>query len=116
MMTAAKDILLGIDFGTGGCKVTAIDCCGNLAGENSVEYPTEFAHPGWSEQNPCDWYSAMCQALKNLQQNGLDLTACEELFVTASPADFGLAAENGEFTICSGKRIGGVARYQGDFV
>ena len=40
------------------------------------------------------------------QQNGLDLTACEELFVTASPADFGLAAENGEFTICSGKRIG----------
>ena len=74
MMTAAKDILLGIDFGTGGCKVTAIDCCGNPAGENSVEYPTEFAHPGWSEQNPCDWYSAMCQALKNLQQNGLDLS------------------------------------------
>ena len=70
---AEKDILLGIDFGTGGCKVTAIDCCGNLVGENSVEYPTEFAHVGWSEQNPADWYNAMCQALKNLKSKGLDL-------------------------------------------
>ena len=73
MSEVSKDILLGIDFGTGGCKVTAIDCVGNLVGENSVEYPTEFAHVGWSEQVPADWYDAMCRALKNLRDKGVDL-------------------------------------------
>lgn len=68
-----KDLLLGIDFGTGGCKVTAIDVSGHFAGEASEEYPTEHAYPGWSEQNPEDWYAAMCRALKKLQQNGVDL-------------------------------------------
>ena len=68
-----KDLLLGIDFGTGGCKVTAIRLDGAFAGEASEEYPTEHAHPGWSEQDPADWYTAMCCALKKLQQNGIDL-------------------------------------------
>ena len=56
-------IFLGIDFGTGGCKVTAISGTGALQGEASTEYVTEFAHPGWSEQNPADWYRAMCASL-----------------------------------------------------
>ena len=67
-----KDLLLGIDFGTGGCKVTAITTCGRLAGEASVEYPTEYAHPGWSEQLPEDWYKAMCSALQTLWSKGVD--------------------------------------------
>ena len=68
-----KDLLLGIDFGTGGCKITALDTCGHFAGEASEEYPTEHAYPGWSEQIPEDWYSAMCRALQKLEQNGVDL-------------------------------------------
>ena len=72
-MSSEKNILLGIDFGTGGCKVTAIDITGNLLGEASVEYVTEFARPGWSEQTPSDWYDAMCGALKKLRENGLAL-------------------------------------------
>ena len=71
-MMAADSIFLGIDFGTGGCKVTAISEDGVLQGEASTEYVTEFAHPGWSEQNPADWYAAMCASLKKLQDNGLD--------------------------------------------
>ena len=69
---AADSIFLGIDFGTGGCKVTAISEDGVLQGEASTEYVTEFAHPGWSEQNPADWYAAMCTSLKKLRDNGLD--------------------------------------------
>ena len=69
---AADSIFLGIDFGTGGCKVTAISEDGVLQGEASTEYVTEFAHPGWSEQNPADWYAAMCASLKKLRGNGLD--------------------------------------------
>lgn len=72
-MSGEKNILLGIDFGTGGCKVTAIDFAGTLLGEASVEYKTEFLHPGWSEQNPADWYDAMCKALHKLSGNGVDL-------------------------------------------
>ena len=37
---SARDLLLGGDFGSGGCKVTLIDTAGHLAGESSVEYRT----------------------------------------------------------------------------
>ncbi len=66
-------LLLGIDFGTGGCKVTAIDARGALLGDASVEYTTYHEHPGWSEQAPADWYPAMCQALAKLREKGVDL-------------------------------------------
>ncbi len=39
------------------------------------------------------------------EQNGLDLTESEELFVTDSAADFGIKVTS-DFTICCGKRIG----------
>jgi len=67
-----KDLLLGIDFGTGGCKVTVITTSGELAGEASVEYPTHYPHPGWAEQTPSDWYDAMCKALAEVRKAGVD--------------------------------------------
>lgn len=72
-MAEDRDILLGIDFGTGGCKVSAITTDGRLAGTAAVEYATEFAHPGWSEQRPGDWYGAMCSALRALETGGVSL-------------------------------------------
>ena len=66
-------LLLGIDFGTGGCKVTAIGADGSFAGEASVEYPTYHDHPGWSEQEPQDWWNALCSALAKLSSKGIDL-------------------------------------------
>ena len=39
------------------------------------------------------------------EQNGLDLTESEDLFVTDSAADFGIKVTS-DFTICCGKRIG----------
>ncbi len=66
-------ILLGIDYGTGGCKVTAIDETGAFAGEASVEYTTYHDHPGWSEQEPDDWWSSLCEALCKLSSKGIDL-------------------------------------------
>lgn len=71
---AVKSILLGIDFGTGGCKVTAIRPDGALAGEASVEYPTYHDRPGWSEQEPSDWWKALCEALRKLSAKGVDLS------------------------------------------
>ena len=61
--------LLGIDYGTGGCKVTALGTDGSLVGEASVEYTTYHDHPGWSEQEPQDWWDALCAALRKLAGN-----------------------------------------------
>jgi xylulokinase len=61
-----KDLLLGIDFGTGGCKVTLIDTAGAHIASCSGEYATSHPHHGWAEQNPADWYSTMCRVLKEL--------------------------------------------------
>ena len=73
-MMDGDSIFLGVDFGTGGCKVTAISENGTLVGEASTEYPTEFAHQGWSEQNPADWYAAMIASLKKIREKGVDFT------------------------------------------
>lgn len=73
-MARTDAVLLGIDFGSGGCKVTAIDGSGRLLGEASREYPTYYERPGWSEQEPADWYRAMCGALAQVRASGVDFT------------------------------------------
>ena len=67
--------LLGIDYGTGGCKVTAIGTDGSFAGEASVEYTTYHDHPGWSEQEPQDWWNALRAALRKLEGKGVNLAS-----------------------------------------
>ncbi len=68
-----KRLLLGIDYGTGGCKVTAIGEDGTFAGEASTEFPTHHDHPGWSEQEPSDWWNALKSSLEKLAAKGVDL-------------------------------------------
>ena len=77
-------LLLGIDFGTGGCKVTAIGTDGSLAGEASVEYRTHHEHPGWSEQDPADWWEALRAALAKLAEKGVDLSRVAALSLDGS--------------------------------
>jgi xylulokinase len=70
------ELLLGIDFGTGGCKVSAIDFAGNLVGEASSEYTTYHDHAGWSEQEPDDWYASLRASLATLKAKGVELASC----------------------------------------
>ena len=63
-------LLLGIDLGTGGCKITIIDPSGTVVLEGVKEYKTYHPHPGWSEQDPEDWYEAVCGILKSMRDNG----------------------------------------------
>ena len=65
-----KDYLLGVDFGTGGCKVTVIDPSGAVIESASGEYPTLHPKPAWAEQNPADWHRVMCRVLKKLKHRG----------------------------------------------
>ena len=94
-MASENDILLGIDFGTGGCKITAVSAVsGNVLGEASVEYFTEFAHQGWSEQKPEDWYVAMCKAIAQVGANGVNLSNVRAIAFDGSTHNAVLLDEN----------------------
>jgi xylulokinase len=55
--------LLGIDLGAGSLKATIINATGTVAGEASHPVTTSVPHPGWSEQNPAEWFAALCAAV-----------------------------------------------------
>jgi xylulokinase len=65
-----KQFMIGIDIGSGGCKVTIIDENGNVNGSGYREYPTYYPFPGWSEQEPKDWYNALILTLKDALTDG----------------------------------------------
>src|SRR6218665_3718419 len=53
---------LGLDIGTSGVKAILIDRAGKALGEATAKAVEPVRpHPGWSEQNPADWWIA-CQA------------------------------------------------------
>jgi xylulokinase len=53
---------IGVDVGTGGVRVLAVDESGEVLAEASAEYPLHSPHPGWSEQDPEDWWRATKEA------------------------------------------------------
>ncbi len=57
-MAITMKYLLGIDFGGGASKATLLCENGTIAATNTVEYPTFYPMPGYTEQNPEDWYKA----------------------------------------------------------
>ncbi|MGH6948727.1 MAG: xylulokinase [Kiloniellales bacterium] len=57
------DFLLGIDLGAGSLKATIIGLDGRLAGEGSHPVATSIPKFGWSEQDPEEWYGALCRAV-----------------------------------------------------
>ena len=47
---------IGIDLGTSAVKLLLMEESGKICNIVSKEYPLYFPHPGWSEQNPSDWF------------------------------------------------------------
>lgn len=58
--------IIAHDLGTTGNKATLYDREGRLAGANFHPYDTEYAYTGWAEQNPDDWWKAVCQSTRQL--------------------------------------------------
>jgi xylulokinase len=56
--------LLGIDVGTSGTKTVICDEKGKVLGTAMAEHPISSPKPGWSEQNPRDWWKAAISATK----------------------------------------------------
>lgn len=59
-------IYIGIDLGTSAVKLLAMDENGIIQKVVTKEYPLYFPYPGWSEQNPENWYEQTIQGLKEL--------------------------------------------------
>ncbi len=58
--------LLGIDIGTSGTKVIAIDEGGKLVASASAEYPLSVPRPNWAEQSALDWWDATCKCCQEI--------------------------------------------------
>jgi xylulokinase len=56
--------LFGIDIGTSGTKTLVCDEDGAVLATAVAEHPISSPKPGWSEQNPEDWWQACCIATK----------------------------------------------------
>ena len=55
--------LLGLDIGTSGVRCLAVDEGGRVVAEASAEYPLYAPRPGWSEQQPEDWWEASSRVI-----------------------------------------------------
>lgn len=63
-----KQYLMGIDIGTSACKVAVFDREGTVKGIASSSYPVYYPRPGWAQQNPDEWWDAVCVAVKKVIQ------------------------------------------------
>ena len=59
---------IGIDLGTSSVKVLLVDENGNTS---KRDYELYFPNPGWSEQNPDDWWNAVKECIKDVSK-GID--------------------------------------------
>jgi xylulokinase len=54
------------DLGTTGNKATLYDRDGKLVGSAFHPYETEYALPRWAEQDPAEWWQAVCLSTRQL--------------------------------------------------
>jgi xylulokinase len=61
-----SDYLLAHDVGTTGNKATLFDAEGRLVAAAAAPYATRYPRPGWAEQNPEEWWRAVCASTRRL--------------------------------------------------
>lgn len=59
---------IGVDLGTSAVKLLLMEESGKICKIVSKEYPLFFPHPGWSEQNPEDWFRQSMAGIKELTE------------------------------------------------
>lgn len=58
-------VLLGIDIGTSACKVAIFERSGKVLAQSNQPYPLYYPNPGWVEQNPEEWWRAICDGIQD---------------------------------------------------
>src|SRR5262245_40036145 len=59
------DLLLGIDAGTSATKAVLCDVSGRVVAAASAAHPGSQPRPGWSEQDPRDWWDSAVRATRD---------------------------------------------------
>ena len=59
-------LYIGIDLGTSAMKLLLMDAQGQILNTVTKEYPLEFPQPGWSQQSPQDWKTALYAGMPEL--------------------------------------------------
>src|SRR3954465_12083489 len=82
-------VAVGIDVGTSAVKVRGVGEDGEVLERREVPYPLSTPRPGWSEQNPDDWWEATEKALDGLTDGvaGIGLSGQMHGLVTLDSAD-----------------------------
>jgi xylulokinase len=71
---AGAEILIGLDVGTSGVKAIAISANGEIIAAADESYPLSAPRPGWSEQDPDDWWRAAQACLARLPEGPVGLS------------------------------------------
>ena len=64
------EYLLGIDIGTSACKIAVFAKDGTVKATGTGDYQVYYPHPGWAEQNPEEWWEAVCDAIPRVLVKG----------------------------------------------
>lgn len=64
-----SEVLLGIDIGTSSAKVLVCGTDGSILGRTRVPYGMELPRVGWAEQDPDDWWAAVCTGIGRVLGN-----------------------------------------------
>jgi xylulokinase len=59
---------LGLDIGTSGSKGVMLDAQGRLLAESVADHAIATPRPGWTEQEPADWWAAVQRVCRDLVQ------------------------------------------------
>lgn len=63
-----KQYLLGIDIGTSACKTALFAEDGSVADTESEGYPVYYPGKGQAEQDPEEWWQAVCKAVRRMME------------------------------------------------
>ncbi|QUI24944.1 FGGY-family carbohydrate kinase [Vallitalea pronyensis] len=61
-----KDLLLAIDQGTSGCKITIFDTAGQVVSSVTKSYPTYYPEEGFVEQKPEEWWQVIKEGIQSM--------------------------------------------------
>ena len=86
---------IGIDLGTSAVKLILIDNKAEIKKTVSKDYPLFFPAPGFSEQNPEDWWDAVRSGLKELTE-GIDCSGIKGIGVGGQMHGLVMLDENDE--------------------
>jgi xylulokinase len=80
--------LLAHDLGTSGNKATLYSEDGKLIASHTTAYPTRFFNGNWAEQEPADWWKAVCNS-------------SQAILTKVKPTDVAVVALSGQMMGCT---------------